>query len=89
MAHGLVEKLLLAVGSIALNDSLDLVDLTADLASIDKIAELGIKELLSNPKGPSHVFDCDRLETFQVLSVRNEPHLSGVVLHVVFEVHVF
>lgn len=89
MAHGLVEQLLLSVGSIALNDSLDLVDLTADLASIDKIAELSIKELLSNPEGPSHVFDCHRLEAFQVLSIRNEPHLSGVVLYMVFEVHVF
>lgn len=59
LSDGLGEELLLAVGSIALNYTLNFIDLAVDLSVIDKVAQFRVKEVLGHTESPRHVFNGD------------------------------
>lgn len=84
----LSEQFLLPVGSVTLDDSLNLVNFAADLAVVDKIAQLSVQKLLSHTECSRHVIDRHRLETFKVLAIRNQSHLFGVVAGMILQVDV-
>jgi hypothetical protein len=59
LSNSFIEKLLLAIRTIALDHALNFIDFTVDFAIVDKIAEFSIKEVLSDSKSSRHVLDCD------------------------------
>jgi hypothetical protein len=57
LSDSLVEKFLLAIRAVALNDALDLVNFAVNLAVVNEIAEFAVEEVLGDPESSRHVFD--------------------------------